>query len=110
AGEALNASVCDMRFIKPLDTELIEQMAASHCLLVTLEENAIAGGAGSAVSEYLSSAGIVMPVLHLGFADRFVEHDCQQQQLMSQGLDAEGITAAITARVALLAGKKILAG
>src|SRR5690606_10193935 len=60
AAESLNASVCDMRFVKPLDTELVEQMAASHSLLVTLEENVIAGGAGSAVSEYLASIGVVV--------------------------------------------------
>lgn len=110
AAEALNASVCDMRFVKPLDTELIDQMAASHALLVTVEENAVAGGAGAAVSEYLASRGLVMPVLHLGFSDTFVEHDSQQQQLIAQGLDSAGLERAITARLALMAGKKILAG
>ena len=109
AAEKLNASVCDMRFVKPLDTELIERMAAEHSLLVTLEENVIAGGAGAAVSEHLASAGVVMPVLHLGFSDRFVEQDSQKQQLVDQGLDAAGIEQAIMARQALLAGKKIVA-
>lgn len=108
--EKLNASVCDMRFVKPLDTELIERMAAEHSLLVTLEENVIAGGAGAAVSEHLASIGVVMPVLHLGFGDHFVEQDSQKQQLVDQGLDAAGIEQAITARLALLAGKKIVAG
>lgn len=110
AAEKLNASVCDMRFVKPLDTDLIERMAAEHSLLVTLEENVIAGGAGAAVSEYLASMGVVMPILHLGFSDRFVEQDSQKQQLADQGLDAAGIEQAILARQALLAGKKIVAG
>lgn len=110
AAEKLNASVCDMRFVKPLDTDLIEQMAASHVLLVTVEENAIAGGAGSAVAEYLASIGVVMPILHLGFADHFVDHDNQHQQLANQGLDPAGIERAISTRLALLAGKKSIAG
>ncbi|MDQ2076344.1 1-deoxy-D-xylulose-5-phosphate synthase [Marinimicrobium sp. ABcell2] len=101
-GESLNASVCDMRFVKPLDQELIERMAHEHKLLITLEENAVAGGAGSAVSEHLNSLGLVTPLLQLGFADRFVEHDKQQRQLASQGLDATGIEQSIRARLALL--------
>src|SRR5690606_12909600 len=111
AAEKLNASVCDMRFVKPLDGALIEQMAASHNLLVTLEENAIAGGAGSGVSEYLAHIAVAMPVLQLGFSDCFVEHDSQKQQLTNQGLDALGIEQAISARLTLLlAGKKSIAG
>lgn len=110
AAESLNASVCDMRFVKPLDTELVEQMAASHSLLVTLEENVIAGGAGSAVSEYLASIGVVVPMLHLGFSDVFVDHDTQASQLASQGLDSAGIEHAIIQRLALLSGKKSVAG
>ncbi len=110
AAEKLNATVCDMRFVKPLDTELIERIAAEHSLLVTLEENVIAGGAGAAVSEHLASIGVVMPVLHLGFSDQFVEQDSQKQQLIDQGLDAAGIEQAITTRLALLAGKKTVAG
>lgn len=110
AAEKLNATVCDMRFVKPLDTELIERIAAEHSLLVTLEENVIAGGAGAAVGEHLASIGVVMPVLHLGFSDQFVEQDSQKQQLIDQGLDAAGIEQAITTRLALLAGKKTVAG
>lgn len=110
AAEKLNASVCDMRFVKPLDTALIEQMAASHGLLVTLEENAIAGGAGGAVSEHLAAIGVTMPMLHLGFNDRFIEHDNQTRQLASQGLDALGIERDINARLAILTGKKSIAG
>jgi len=100
--EKLNASLCDMRFVKPLDEELIVHMAKSHSLIVTLEENAIAGGAGSAVSEYLASQGYVMPILHLGLNDTFVDHANHTQQLVGQGLDASGIEAAILKRLKML--------
>ena len=102
AAEKLNASVCDMRFVKPLDEELIERMANTHSLIVTLEENAIAGGAGSAVSEYLANQGYVMSVLHLGLNDTFVDHANHAQQLIEQGLDAAGIETAILKRVKLI--------
>lgn len=92
-------TLVDMRFVKPLDTELIERMATSHALLVTLEENAIAGGAGSGVCEYLNSRDFVAPVLQLGFHDEFVEHASQKQQLTSQGLDAASITERIHRRL-----------
>jgi len=108
--EKLNTTVCDMRFAKPLDLELIERMAESHTLLVTVEENAIAGGAGSGVNEHLASAGIVMPIINLGFADTFVDHASQAVQLASQGLDAAGIENAITTRLAVLANKKASVG
>lgn len=104
--DKLNASLCDMRFVKPLDSELIERMADSHSLLVTLEENAVAGGAGSAVSEYLASQGYVMPLLHLGLKDTFVDHANHSQQLKEQGLDAAGIESAIRQRLQLLASVK----
>ncbi|QEY17829.1 1-deoxy-D-xylulose-5-phosphate synthase [Cellvibrio sp. KY-GH-1] len=109
AADNLNASLCDMRFVKPLDTELIEKMAANHDLLVTLEENAIAGGAGSAVTEYLQSIGLTVPVVQLGFTDEFVDHDSQKQQLAAQGLDATSIEATIRARLAQLQSPKPLA-
>ncbi|HOY24595.1 MAG TPA: 1-deoxy-D-xylulose-5-phosphate synthase, partial [Cellvibrio sp.] len=102
AAEKLNASVCDMRFVKPLDEELIERMANSHNLIVTIEENAIAGGAGSAVSEYLANQGYVMPILHLGLNDTFVDHANHAQQLIAQGLDAAGIEATILKRLKML--------
>ncbi|WP_323813814.1 1-deoxy-D-xylulose-5-phosphate synthase [Cellvibrio sp. NN19] len=97
--EQYGYSLCDMRFVKPLDTGLIEQMAASHELLVTLEENAIAGGAGSGVCEYLNSRALNVPVLQLGFADEFVEHASQKQQLVTQGLDAKSIAERIHQRL-----------
>ncbi|WP_039916838.1 1-deoxy-D-xylulose-5-phosphate synthase [Cellvibrio mixtus] len=109
AADNLNASVCDMRFVKPLDTELIKKMAAHHDLLVTLEENAIAGGAGSAVTEYLHSLGLNLPVLQLGFADEFVDHDSQKQQLAKQGLDPASIESQIRERLAHLQSLKPLA-
>ena len=107
AAEKLNASVCDMRFVKPLDEALIERMANSHSLIVTLEENAIAGGAGSAVSEYLANQGYVMPILHLGLKDTFVDHANHTQQLVEQGLDAVSIETTILKRISLLDAKNI---
>lgn len=102
AAEQLNASVCDMRFVKPLDEELIERMANTHSLIVTIEENVIAGGAGSAVSEYLANQGYAMSILHLGLNDTFVDHANHGQQLIEQGLDAAGIEAAISKRLKMI--------
>jgi 1-deoxy-D-xylulose-5-phosphate synthase len=95
AADQLNATLVDMRFVKPLDTELIDQLQASHSLLVTIEENVIAGGAGSAVSEYLRSQHYAVDLLQLGFGDYFVEHQNQKIQLAEQGLNAVGIATAI---------------
>lgn len=102
AASELNTTVCDMRWVKPLDEELIERMAATHSLLVTLEENSIQGGAGSAVSEYLASTGVVMPVLNLGLPDIFIEHGKPEQLISAAGLNAESIISAIKQRLALL--------
>jgi 1-deoxy-D-xylulose-5-phosphate synthase len=98
AARALGATVVNMRWAKPLDTELLAQVAASHDALVTLEEGAIMGGAGSAVSEALAQAGRVMPVLHLGLRDEFIEHGDPALLLAGQGLDAAGIEAAVRGR------------
>ena len=84
-----------MRFVKPLDRKLIRRLAESHELLVTVEENAVQGGAGSAVGELLTELGLVCPLLHLGLPDRYVEQGSHAQQLRECGLDAEGIAAAI---------------
>ncbi|MGB2451205.1 MAG: 1-deoxy-D-xylulose-5-phosphate synthase [Porticoccaceae bacterium] len=100
--ESLNATVADMRFVKPLDEELISQLAAEHQLLVSVEENAVAGGAGAAVSEYLAQQGIVMPVLHLGLPDLFIDHGSHSEQLAATGLDSAGMLQAIEQRLALL--------
>ena len=98
AARAMGATVVNMRWAKPLDTELLAQVAASHEALVTLEEGAIMGGAGSAVSEALAQAGVVMPVLHLGLRDEFIEHGDPALLLAAQGLDAAGIEAAVRGR------------
>ena len=98
AGEALNASVVNMRFIKPLDQKLILELAASHEALVTLEDNAIAGGAGVAVGELLAAQGVTLPLLHLGLADQFLEHASREELLSESGLDAAGIESAIRKR------------
>jgi 1-deoxy-D-xylulose-5-phosphate synthase len=91
AGDVLDASVANMRFVKPLDEELVLDLAGGHRLLVTVEENAVAGGAGSAVSELLAAQGYSVPCLHLGLPDRFIDQDSHQAQLSACGLDGEGI-------------------
>jgi 1-deoxy-D-xylulose-5-phosphate synthase len=98
AGEALDATVVNMRFVKPLDAELAARVAREHELVVTVEENAVMGGAGSAVAEALSAAAVTTPLLRLGLPDRFVDHGDQAQLLAAVGLDARGIVAAIRAR------------
>ncbi len=98
----LDATVADMRFVKPLDRTLVAELAATHRLLVTLEENALAGGAGSAVGELLAELGLVMPLLHLGLPDRYVGQGSQKEQLRECGLDAEGIGAAVRERLEML--------
>lgn len=95
AAEHINASVVDMRFVKPLDGELIDQLASGHHLLVTLEDNAIMGGAGGAVSEHLASTGSALAILHLGLPDHFIDHASREAQLSAVGLDADGIVSAI---------------
>ncbi len=98
AAEKLGCTVLNMRWAKPLDTELLLKVAATHEALVTVEEGAIMGGAGSAVSEALQAAGVVRPVLHLGLRDEFTEHGDPAKLLALQGLDAAGIEASIIAR------------
>jgi 1-deoxy-D-xylulose-5-phosphate synthase len=98
AAEALGATVADMRFVKPLDQDLIISLAEEHDLLVTLEENAIAGGAGSAVTEFLNSQNLIQPVLQLGLPDSFIDHGKHGQLLEEAGLDAEGIRQSIKRR------------
>ncbi|MCL5740317.1 MAG: 1-deoxy-D-xylulose-5-phosphate synthase [Betaproteobacteria bacterium] len=98
AAEALDATVVNMRWAKPLDTALLLEVAARHDALVTLEEGAIMGGAGSAVMEALAAAKVVLPVLQLGLPDVFIEHGDPAKLLSLQGLDAEGIRLAIAAR------------
>jgi 1-deoxy-D-xylulose-5-phosphate synthase len=100
AAQALNATVVNMRWAKPLDTELLLQVARNHQALVTLEEGAILGGAGSAVLEALQAAGVTIPVLQLGLADTFTEHGDPAVLLQLQGLDAAGIQSSVARRFA----------
>jgi 1-deoxy-D-xylulose-5-phosphate synthase len=91
AGEAYNATVVNMRFVKPLDEALVRELAQSHSLLITIEENVIAGGAGGAVNECLAAAGLTTPVVNLGLPDEFPEHGDPRQLLGEYGLDAASI-------------------
>jgi len=96
--ESLDATVVNMRWAKPLDTELLLQIAADHDALVTLEDGAIMGGAGSAVLEALAQAGLAKPVLQLGLPDRFIEHGDPVKLMSMLGLDAAGIEASVRTR------------
>ena len=98
AAEALDATVVNMRFAKPLDAALVAEMARSHDAIVTLEEGAIMGGAGSAVGECLVAAGLCVPLMHLGLPDVFVEHGDHAKLLAGLGLDAAGIEASVRKR------------
>jgi len=98
AGE-LDATVADMRFVKPLDVDLAAELAGTHGLVVTVEENAVMGGAGSAVAEALAARSLATPLLQLGLPDRYVDHGDQAQLLASIGLDKTGIVASIRARL-----------
>jgi 1-deoxy-D-xylulose-5-phosphate synthase len=98
AAEALNATVVNMRWAKPLDIDLLLQVARSHQALVTVEEGAVMGGAGSAVLEALQTAAINLPVLQLGLSDTFIEHGDPAKLLAMQGLDAAGMEQSIRAR------------
>jgi len=100
--ERLDATVADMRFVKPLDEALVRRLAESHELLVTIEENAVMGGAGSAVAEFLAREGLMPSLLQLGLPDRYVEHAKPAQMLAECGLDEAGIEAAIQERLARL--------
>lgn len=100
--EKLNVTVVNMRWVKPLDVALLLQVAAEHDALVTVEEGAIMGGAGSAVLEALHAAGVLKPVLQLGLRDEFIEHGDPARLLALQGLDAKGIEASMTKRFGAL--------
>ena len=95
SAEALNATLVDMRFVKPLDEALIKELAGTHQLLVTVEENVIKGGAGSAVNEFLAAIKSEVKVINLGLPDKFLDHGKSEQMLAECGLDSVGITAAI---------------
>jgi 1-deoxy-D-xylulose-5-phosphate synthase len=97
ASSQLDATVVNMRFVKPLDESLILRMARTHKLLVTVEENALPGGAGSAVAEVLAREGLATPIVRLGLPDRFLEHAEREEQLAVCGLDSAGILRSIRA-------------
>ena len=103
AGAELNATVANMRFVKPLDRDLVIRLATTHELLVTIEENVAMGGAGSAVLELLAAEGLAVPVVQLGLPDAFVEHGDPQQLLADCGLDRDGILRSVRARLATAA-------
>jgi 1-deoxy-D-xylulose-5-phosphate synthase len=93
--ERLDATLVNMRFVKPLDEELIVDIAARHRAIVTIEENAIMGGAGSGVGEVLAANGSLLPVLHIGIPDRFIEHGTRETCLAAAGLDLAGIGSSV---------------
>jgi 1-deoxy-D-xylulose-5-phosphate synthase len=96
-----------MRFVKPLDEELVVAIAARHRALVTIEENATLGGAGSAVAELLAAEGLQLPLLQLGIPDRFIEHGSREGCLTAAGLDAAGLEASISRWWALQAPERM---
>ena len=100
AGDELDATVANMRFVKPLDVDLVKRLAQEHDLIVTVEEGCIMGGAGAAVMEAMAAAGIAKPVLNLGLPDTFIDQGDPVALLSSVGLDAKGIAASIRARLA----------
>jgi 1-deoxy-D-xylulose-5-phosphate synthase len=99
AGDELDATVANMRFVKPLDVELIVELAGNHSLLVSIEENAVIGGAGSEIERVLAERGLNVAVLRLGLPDRFVDHGEQGQLLAELGLDKEGIVRSVRDRL-----------
>jgi 1-deoxy-D-xylulose-5-phosphate synthase len=113
AGEKLHASVANMRWAKPLDLDLLRELARTHAAIVTVEEGCVMGGAGSAVMEALQAEGFTLPVLTLGLADVFTEHGDPGKLLAQQGLDAAGIEASVRARFGALldgaSGLKVVA-
>ena len=109
-GERLDATVVNMRFVKPLDEELVLRLAAKHSALVTIEENAVAGGAGSAVIELLANCAQPLPTLTLGIPDRFVEHGSREDCLVQAELDQPSLTAAVERWWSALAGGQALSG
>ena len=94
-----------MRWVKPLDVPLLLEVAARHDAMVTIEEGAVAGGAGSAVAEAMHAAGVLKPLLSLGLRDEFVPHGDHARLLALQGLDASGIEASVRQRFGEIAGR-----
>ena len=99
AAEQLNATVVNMRFVKPMDEEMVVEMATTHSLVVTIDENSVAGGAGSAVNEVLADRGLTVPVLNHGLPDRYIQHGTREDMLRDAGLTTEGLLAVIEERL-----------
>ncbi len=93
--DRLDATLVNMRFIKPLDEDLVLELSARHRALVTVEENAVAGGAGSGIAELLASDGLQIPLLQMGIPDRFIEHGSRESCLAAAGIDANGLSSSI---------------
>jgi 1-deoxy-D-xylulose-5-phosphate synthase len=93
--ERLDATLVNMRFVKPLDETLVMSIAARHRAIITIEENAVMGGAGSAVGELFAAEGVLLPLRHIGIPDRFIEHGSRDTCLAAAGLDLAGLTANI---------------
>jgi 1-deoxy-D-xylulose-5-phosphate synthase len=110
AAAEFDATVANMRFVKPLDTELVARLAATHDLLVTVEEAAVMGGAGAACLEALAALGVSVPVLQLGLPDRFIDHGEPGEQLAECGLDVDGIVASIRDGVGRWLGVDVVGG
>lgn len=102
AASVLDATVANMRFVKPLDIELIEELAKTHDLIVTIEENALMGGAGAAVLEALQTLNASTPTLCLGLPDIFIEHGVHETMLAECGLDSSGIVRSVSARLNII--------
>jgi 1-deoxy-D-xylulose-5-phosphate synthase len=98
----IDATLVNMRFVKPLDQDLLRQLARTHDAFVTVEDNAVQGGAGSAVAEFFVAEGLVKPLLHLGLPDAFLDHASREDLLAQSGIDADGIRRAIRQRFAAL--------
>ncbi|NKC14954.1 MAG: 1-deoxy-D-xylulose-5-phosphate synthase [Gammaproteobacteria bacterium] len=98
-GKTLDATVVNMRFVKPMDEELVAAMARSHELVITIDENTLAAGAGSAVNEVLAARGISVPVLNHGIPDRYIQHGSREDNLRDAGLTAEGLLKAVQTRL-----------
>ena len=108
AGDAFNTTVVNMRFVKPLDEELINELARTHELLITLEENAVTGGAGSAVNEYLAAANLAVRVVNLGLPDEFLGQGSREEMLAECGLDTAGIRRTILRHTAQIGARGVV--
>jgi 1-deoxy-D-xylulose-5-phosphate synthase len=102
----IGASLVNMRFVKPLDADVIHEMTRSHDLVVTVEENAVSGGAGSGVNELLAESGGSFNILNIGIPDCYIEHGSRQDCLAMAGLDAEGILKQVTNRLEMMTASR----